>query len=75
MYHSILNQAKELKCSPILIDNLEISGLEEDALELEENIRETQEYLAREEARFNPFLHTLAIAKESARLSVVEAGL
>ena len=73
-YTRLINQAEQLGCSSRLISNLEISGLEEDALELEENILEMEEYLARERERFNPFLHTLAISEESARLSLIEAG-
>ena len=70
MYFSeLINQAKDLKCSARLISNLEISGLTEDAIALEEHVLEMEEYAARERARFE-FVDYLAIARESARVVV-----
>ena len=69
MYLELINQAKELKCSTILIDNLEISGLEEDAIALDEHIRDMEDYLARERARFD-FVDYLAISEDAARVVV-----
>ena len=65
----LLDYAKAIKCSKTLIDNAEISGLEDDILALEENINETEEYLARERERFD-FVDYLAISEEAARISV-----
>jgi len=70
MYFSeLINQATELKCSARLISNLEISGMTEDAIALEEHVLEMEEYAARERARFD-FVDYLAISEEAARVTV-----
>jgi len=70
MYFSeLINQATELKCSERLISNLEISGMTEDAIALEEHVLEMEEYAARERARFD-FVDYLAISEEAARVVV-----
>lgn len=70
MYFSeLINQATELKCSARLISNLEISGMTEDAIALEEHVLEMEEYVARERARFD-FVDYLAISEEAARVVV-----
>ncbi len=59
LFTEIINLAKELNCSKTLINNLETSGLMEDAIALDEHISEMQEYITRERARTTLSLHTL----------------
>ena len=50
-FNQLINEAKELKCSKRLIDNLEISGEMEDAIALEEDMEKAKAYFLKEQER------------------------
>lgn len=65
---NLVKEARELKCSQVLINNLLIAGDFQSACELESHV-EAKKYLAREAAR-KSYINYNAIAREAARLAV-----
>lgn len=68
---NLVNEARELKCSERLINNLLIAGDFQSMCELEEEVEATKQFLAREAAR-KGYVNYNAIAREAARLAVKE---
>tara|TARA_R110000823_G_scaffold172716_1_gene305190 strand:+ start:153 stop:380 length:228 start_codon:yes stop_codon:yes gene_type:complete len=66
---NLVKEARELKCSQVLINNLLIAGDFQSACELESHVEDTKQYLAREAAR-KSYINYNAIAREAARLAV-----
>jgi len=64
-------EARELKCSEVLINNFLVAGDFQSACELEEEVRDTKAYLAREATR-KGYINYNAIAKEAAKEAVSE---
>ena len=72
MINNLVNEARELKCSERIINNLLISGSFQSMCELEEHVEDTKQFLAREAAR-KGYINYNAIAREAARLAVKES--
>ena len=69
---NLVNEARELKCSERIINNLLVAGDFQSMCELEEEVENTKRYLAREAAR-KAYVNYNQIAREAARLAVKEA--
>ena len=65
-------EARELKCSEVLINNFLVAGDFQSACELEREVEATKQFLAREATR-KSYINYNAIAREAARLAVKEA--
>jgi len=69
MIDNLVNEARELKCSERIINNLLIAGDFQSMCELEAEVEATKQFLAREAAR-KGYINYNAIAKEAAKGAV-----
>jgi len=69
MIDNLVNEARELKCSERIINNLLVAGDFQSMCELEAEVEATKQFLAREAAR-KGYINYNAIAKEAAKGAV-----
>ena len=74
LVNNLVNEARELKCSERIINNLLVAGDFQSMCELEEHLEDTKQYLERERVR-QGYINYNAISLEASRLAVKELGL
>jgi len=70
--NNLVNEARSLGCSERIINNLLVAGDFQSMCELEVEVEDTKQFLAREAAR-KGYINYNQIAREAARLAVKEA--